>query len=143
MKVPRLREAHDRLVTLCTKGGSSQAIEAQLNELKAAIAEIEKRPATYLNTAVLGVPPQWKQWHESLQYAEHPFVRVDFITVGKEVNKGHYYARLPAGSAASYIVDTKGRRRTWKHALTAMHYIDRDHPCSDTQTWAQKDAESQ
>lgn len=140
MDVKRLLEAHGRLKILCSGGGSEHAIEAQLNELEAAINEIGKRPKTYLNTAVLHLPPHWKQWHELMFYAENPWVRVDFITICKEVGKKFYYAKNPAGPGGSYITDTKGRKRTWKHVITAMHYIDRDYPCQDTETWAQKDA---
>ena len=140
MKVDRLRQVHARLHEFYHNGPATpEAWVAQLEELSAAIDELEARPQTHVNTSILGVHPHWKQWEENLGYPENPFVRVDGLTVFREPGKNHYCAKVPAGTGGTYLTDKRGRKRHWQHVVTAMSYIDRDFPCPDKETWADKD----
>lgn len=140
MKVDRLKQAHARLNELLNGTSTKEAFQAVLNELGAAIQELESRPQTHINTEILTLSPQWKQWETNLGYAENPWVRTDMYVVMKMPGKKVYYAKCPGGTGGTFITDTKNRKKFWKHSLTAMACIDRDYPCSDKQTWAEKDA---
>jgi hypothetical protein len=139
MNVDRLQDVQGRLTVLFREGGDPAAIEAQLSELAAAIDELKKRPQKYIPIDIMQIPPHWKQWPDLLGYADRPYVRTDFTTIFKEQGKKRFYAKVPGGSAGTYLTDSRGRRRTWKHAVTAMHYIDRDFPSSDNRTWAERE----
>jgi hypothetical protein len=141
MNVDRLKAVHDRLTALIKEGGDPAAISAQLVELGSAIDELEKRPQRYIPVEMLTLSPYWKQWPETLGYAENPWVRTDYITVVLEVGKSWYAAKLPGGSQGTYLMDRRDqRRRTWKHAQTAMACIDRDYACGNLQTWVEMEA---
>jgi hypothetical protein len=143
MNVDRLKDCRHRLSTLITGGGDPAAINAQLDELASAIAELEKRPQQYIPVEIMKIPPHWKQWDEDLGYAERPFVRTDMVVVCKEHGQAWYHAKAPGGPQGAYLLNKRDRRKSWKHALTAMHYIDRDHPSGDTRTWAEKEAQDE
>lgn len=123
MQTKRLREIHGRLVELL-HGVDSAAVHSQLRELDAEIKRLKLIPETHVDMAIVGTQYRWQNT-QTLAYKEL-WVREDGAKVYRIGSMGSvYYGFLATGD---HVKKTDNRRRYWKHAKTAMAYIDRDHP---------------
>lgn len=125
MDVKIIWEPFRRLKALIEGKGDETAILNQLKTLEAAIEHFESKPQTYIPEDLVGIPSYWSQWEDLLGYAEYPYVREDNYIVCKYPNKDFYYAKYPDGQ---FILDTQGRKRTWKYFIRGIACIDRDFP---------------
>lgn len=123
MQVDRLEESYERLKDLVTGNGTKEALIAQLGSLGQAIAELRRRPATYIRPDLTHAKFEWTQETEKFGFLLPPYTRVDGMRVF--CLGGVWYADFPD---MGEIKDSLGRKRNWKSAANAMAYLDRDYP---------------
>ncbi len=123
MQVDRLEEIYERLKDLVTGNGTQEALIVQLGSLRQAIAELKRRPETYIRPDLVHAKFEWTEDTQRYGFDVSPHTRVDGMRVfclGVV-----WYADFPD---MGEIKDSLGRKRNWKSAANAMAYLDRDYP---------------
>lgn len=125
MQVDRLEEIYERLKDLVTGNGTQEAVIAQLGSLGQAIAELKRRPETYIRPDLVHAKFEWTEDNQKFGFLLPPYTRVDGMRVFCPHLSDLWYADFPD---MGNIGDSLGRKRNWKSAANAMAYLDRDYP---------------
>jgi hypothetical protein len=122
-----LKEIHERILTLATRHGD-MALNSQILQLGAEISRLEKEQSRYVPTN-LDLPSNWTRDVECRGFASFPYVRTDGFKLVQAGSPDAYYTALtPEGS---FVTDSRGRKKSWKHLASAAHILNTDYPCKE------------